>query len=217
MGENTRALGAMVAPSGRAIGIDLSVELVARARERAGDASCVEYQVGDVTGLPFESQMFDGVYCERVFQHLSRPDAAMVELFRVLRSGGRLVAVDPDFTRTVVDADDRELSDILTNAVWGSAANPTSGRQLRSQMVRAGFVDVVVYPTLRVTTDAAQIRALSPRPLAARLDELVGSGVITRERADAYLVDQDAREAEGRWLSATPLYCVSGIKPRIES
>jgi hypothetical protein len=71
--------------------------------------------------------------------------------------------------------------------------------------------------TLRVTTDAAQIRALSPRPLAARLDELVGSGVITRERADAYLVDQDAREAGGRWLSATPLYCVSGIKPRIES
>jgi SAM-dependent methyltransferase len=217
MGENTRALGEMVAPSGRAIGIDFSSELVARARERAGDASCVEYQVGDVTELPFESQMFDGAYCERVFQHLSEPDAAMGELFRVLRGGGRLVTVDPDFTRTVVDADDHELSDILTNAVWGSAANPTSGRQLRSRMVRAGFIDVVVHPTLRVTTDAEQIRALSPRPVAVRLDKLVASGVITRERADAYLVDQGAREAEGRWLSATPLYCVSGVKPRVDS
>jgi hypothetical protein len=71
-------------------------------------------------------------------------------------------------------------------------------------MVRAGFVEVVVYPTLRIMTDAEQLRALSPRPLAARIDELVASGMITRERADAYVADQAAREAEGRFLTATP-------------
>jgi hypothetical protein len=42
-------------------------------------------------------------------------------------------------------------------------------------------------------TDAEQLRALSPRPLAARIDELVTSGMITRERADAYVADQAAR------------------------
>jgi SAM-dependent methyltransferase len=213
MGEVTRSLGDMVAPGGRAIGIDLSGELVERARERLGDASNVAYEIGDVTDLPFESETFDAAYCERVFQHLADPDWAMGELFRVLRTGGRLATVDADFTRAVADADDRELSDLLTSSIWGYVANPASGRQLRSRMVRAGFVEVVVYPTLRIMTDAEQLRALSPRPLAARIDELVTSGMITRERADAYVADQAAREAEGRFLTATPTYCVRGIKP----
>jgi SAM-dependent methyltransferase len=84
MGEVTRSLGDMVAPGGRAIGIDLSGELVERARERLGDASNVAYEIGDVTDLPFESETFDAAYCERVFQHLADPDWAMGELFRVL-------------------------------------------------------------------------------------------------------------------------------------
>jgi ubiquinone/menaquinone biosynthesis C-methylase UbiE len=213
MGEVTRALADMVRPGGRAIGIDLSAELVERARLRAAGVSQVEYEVGDVTALAFESDTLDAAYCERVFQHLAEPDVAMGELFRVLRGGGRLAAIDPDFTRGIVDADDVELSDILTSTIWQTVQNPTSGRQLQSRMVRAGFVDVVVRGTLRVATDAEQIRALSPRPVAARLDEVVTSGMITRERADAYLTDQKAREAEGRYLSATPLYCVTGIKP----
>jgi SAM-dependent methyltransferase len=213
MGEVTRALGDLVAPGGRAVGVDLSTELVARARERASDLSHVEFEIGDLTALSFDDETFDAVYCERLFQHLADPDAAMAELFRVLRSGGRLVAIDPDFTRSIIDADDVELSDVLTSNTRRLVANPQSGRQLRSRMVRAGFVDVVVDATLAILTDAAELRALAPRPLTARLDELVSTGTITRERADAYNADQAAREAEGRFLSATPQYCVTGDKP----
>jgi SAM-dependent methyltransferase len=213
MGEVTQALSELVAPGGRAVGLDLSTELVARARQRASAIPHVEFEVGDVTALSFQSESFDAVYCERVFQHLADPEAAMGELFRVLRGGGRLVAIDPDFARSVIDADDVELSDLLTSAVRLSVANPTSGRQLRSRMVRAGFVDVILEATLLIMTDAAALRALSPRPPRARVDELVTSGKITSERADAYLADQDARETEGRFLSAVPHYSLSGLKP----
>jgi SAM-dependent methyltransferase len=213
MGEVTRALATMVAPAGRAIGVDLSADLVERANERAASTPDVDYRVGDLTHLPFEDATFDVAYCERVFQHLAEPDRGMAELFRVLRPGGRLAAVDPDFTRSAQDADDSNVSDILTAAARRAVANPSSGRQLRSKMVGAGFVEVAVHPTLLVTTDAVRFRALSPRSLEERLKDLVAAGSLARDRADAFVADQDQREANGCFLVATPLYCATATKP----
>jgi len=203
----------MVAPGGRAVGVDLSSDLVARATERAASTPGVEYRVGDLTDLPFENAAFDVAYCERVFQHLADPERGMADLFRVLRPGGRLGAVDPDFTRSAQDADDSGVSDILTAAAPRAVANPSSGRKLRSQMVRAGFVEVAVHPTLLVTTDAERFRLLSPRSIGERLEDLVGAGDLARERADAFVADQVRRDATGRFLVATPLYFVTGAKP----
>jgi len=213
MGEVTRGLATMVAPGGRAVGVDLSSDLVARATERAASTPGVEYRVGDLTDLPFENAAFDVAYCERVFQHLADPERGMADLFRVLRPGGRLGAVDPDFTRSAQDADDSGVTDILTAAAPRAVANPSSGRKLRSQMVRAGFVEVAVHPTLLVTTDAERFRLLSPRSIGERLEDLVGAGDLARERADAFVADQVRRDATGRFLVATPLYFVTGAKP----
>src|SRR5262249_25424679 len=173
----------------------------------------VEFHVGTVVGLPFRAASFDGVYSERVFMHLAEPDAAMAELFRVLRPGGRLVIVDVDHTCAAVDADDLELSDLLVAAFVRDIANPASGRRLRSEMVRAGFSEVVVEPIPRTITDGAQARAGAPRPLGARLDDLAVAGVITRERANAYLADQERREAEGRYFAVHMFYLAAAVKP----
>lgn len=94
MGEVVRMMAERVAPGGRAIGIDLSAEMVARASERAAGVDAVEYRVGSVTALPFEVASVDAAYSERVFMHLADPQAAMHELFRVLRPGGRIVVID---------------------------------------------------------------------------------------------------------------------------
>jgi len=80
----------------------------------------VEHHVADLIALPFESEMFDAAYAERVFIWLSDPDAAMGELFRVLRPGGCLVVVDPDHPRVATDADDRaHLADQDARAAEG--------------------------------------------------------------------------------------------------
>jgi ubiquinone/menaquinone biosynthesis C-methylase UbiE len=212
MGEVTRMLAGLVQPGGRAVGVDLSAELVGRARERAAGISNVEFRVGSVTALPFDTGSFDAVYSERVFIHLDEPDTAMAELFRVLCPGGRLVIVDADHARVAVDADDLELSDLLVAALARYIANPASGRRLRSQMMRAGFNDVTAEPVPQVITDPALSRAAAPRSLSARLDELVAAGV-SRERADAYLADQERREAEGRYFAVGMSYLAVAVKP----
>jgi SAM-dependent methyltransferase len=213
MGEATRMLAELVRPGGHAVGVDLSIELVQRARQRAEGVPDVEFHVGTVTALPFRSTSFDAAYSERVFMHLVEPDAAMAELFRVLRPGGRLVVVDVDHACAAVDADDLEVSDLLVAAFVRDIANPSSGRRLRSQMLRAGFSDVSVEPMPHVITDGALARAGAPRPLIARLSALVAAGAITSERADAYLADQERREAQGRYFAVHMFYLAAGIKP----
>jgi ubiquinone/menaquinone biosynthesis C-methylase UbiE len=213
MGEATQTLAGLVQPGGKAVGVDLSTELVQRARELAEGMTGVEFHVGTVTGLPFPAMSFDAVYSERVFMHLVEPDAAMAESFRVLRPGGRLVIVDVDHVCAAVDADDLDLSDLLVAAAAREITNPASGRRLRSQMLGAGFSEVIVEPIPRTITDGAQARAGAPRPLGPRLDDLVGAGVITRDRADAYIADQQRREAEGRYFAVHMFYLATAVKP----
>lgn len=212
MGEVALLLADRVGPSGRAVGIDLSAELIGRAQARAGGVANVEYRVGDLTALPFDDGVFDAVYSERVFIHLRDAQAAMDELFRVLRPGGRLVVIDPDHSRVATDADDGELADLLATRYSSLAANPRSGRHLRSQAVRAGFADVLAEPFARIATDRDEVRALAIQPVEDRVAALVGEGVITPARADAYLDDQDRRAAEGRFQVTTLWFVLTARK-----
>lgn len=213
MGELTRLLAGRVGPDGRADGVDLSAELVDRASAAAADIDNVAYRVGDITSLPFEDRTFDAAYSERVFIHLADPAAAMRELWRVLRPGGRLVIVDPDHLRTATDADDVELADLLVSRLGREFANPGSGRHLRSHAVRAGFTDVRVDGEVRVLTDRDEQRRIALRPVEDRLAALVEEGVVSRARADAFLADQDRRAAEGRFQVTIVIYVLSATKP----
>ena len=69
----------------RPVGLDLSAGML---REAA--AACFPVR-GDLTALPFRDQSFDRVMCNHALYHLADRHAAMSELKRVTRSGGRLI------------------------------------------------------------------------------------------------------------------------------
>jgi SAM-dependent methyltransferase len=73
---------------GKLIAVDLSARMVALTRQRGIGAS-----VADIEALPFEDGAFDSVLANRVLYHLPNLDRGLREIVRVLRPGGRLVAV----------------------------------------------------------------------------------------------------------------------------
>jgi len=81
------AAAAAVARGARASGLDLSSGMIERAR-----AACPagEFKVGDAQALPWNDSEFDAVVSNFGIQHLPDPDRGLAEMFRVLRSGGRL-------------------------------------------------------------------------------------------------------------------------------
>jgi len=80
----------------RAIGIDLSREMLAVARanlEKANLHNCTIRQ-GDIFQLPFADQSFDAAIFHQVLHYADRPSLAVAEAARMVRPEGRLVIVD---------------------------------------------------------------------------------------------------------------------------
>ncbi len=85
-----------VGPEGRVIGIDLTPEMVALARENARKMGVtnVIFREGDITALPLPDASVDVVLSNCVINLVPDKARAFVEAFRVLRPGGLLLVAD---------------------------------------------------------------------------------------------------------------------------
>lgn len=79
--------GAAVARGADARGVDLAESFIAIARRRAPGA---RFEAGDAEALPFPDAAFDAAVSGYGIIHLPRPAAALAEMARVLRPGGRV-------------------------------------------------------------------------------------------------------------------------------
>lgn len=100
-GTGTGSMLELLAPHvKRAVGVDVSPEMLAIARDRLTRAHIQHAQVrlGDTYRLPFQSgnalQGFDAVLFHQVLHYLDDPGAAVLEAARVMRAGGRLLIAD---------------------------------------------------------------------------------------------------------------------------
>ena len=133
--------GAAVGPTGEARGIDPSPEMIARARENAARAeSAARFEVAAIEALPYPDGHFDAVLSTMMLHHL--PDAlkrqGFAEVLRVLRPGGRLVAID--FAASAGQGLDHILSILRLKRGWAHA------ERLREMLGEAGFAGVETGP-----------------------------------------------------------------------
>jgi SAM-dependent methyltransferase len=79
-----------------AVGLDATEAMLREARDLAKTRGLenVEWHLGDVYRLPFADAAFDIVSCRFAFHHLETPGAALGEMIRVCRPGGRVVLCD---------------------------------------------------------------------------------------------------------------------------
>ncbi|SIR64836.1 Ubiquinone/menaquinone biosynthesis C-methylase UbiE [Haladaptatus litoreus] len=132
-----------VGPDGRVIGVDMTPEMVERARTNVekNDVDNVEFRLGEIEHLPVADDSADVVISNCVI-NLS-PDKPQVfqEAYRVLRPDGRLAISDIVMTAPL-PADARNDLDSLTGCVAGA----TTIESLRTMLDDAGFEDIHIEP-----------------------------------------------------------------------
>lgn len=90
-----------VLPGGRLVGCDRDPEVLQIAERHAAEQSLsdyVEFRVGEAERIPSEDDEADVIYCQTLLMHV--PDAAKVlaEMIRVVKPGGLVAAMEPDFS-----------------------------------------------------------------------------------------------------------------------
>lgn len=94
VGAGTGLLTIHIAPLvGHVTCTDIAPEMVERAKVRLQSFDHVAYRVEDACALSLEDNSFDVVLCCNVLHQLSRPEMAVSEFRRVLRPGGKLLAI----------------------------------------------------------------------------------------------------------------------------
>ena len=76
-------------------GIDVSQHAIARAKQILPHSKFAEVNVEN--SIPFKNNFFDIVTCNDVIEHLERPDAALIQIYKVLKPGGILYLTTPNF------------------------------------------------------------------------------------------------------------------------
>jgi arsenite methyltransferase len=110
-GTDSLVAAQMVGSEGRVTGIDMTSEMLAKARAAAAemDAANVQFVEGEVERLPFEDESFHVVISNGVIDLVPDKDAVFSEIHRVLRSGGRIQLADVTIQNPVSEEGRRKI------------------------------------------------------------------------------------------------------------
>jgi SAM-dependent methyltransferase len=132
-----------VGSNGRVIGVDMTPEMVSKARANAeqGGYDNVEFRLGEIEHLPIADGTVDVIISNCVINLSPDKAAVFADAFRVLRPGGRLAISDVVASAELPD----EISSDLA-LYSGCVAGASLISELHSMLLEAGFEDVVIAP-----------------------------------------------------------------------
>jgi arsenite methyltransferase len=132
-----------VSPTGRVIGVDMTPQMVTKARASARGAGVtnVDFRLGEIEHLPVLDSSVDVILSNCVINLSPSKEEVIREAFRVLRPGGRLAISDVVATAAIPEQF-RGTDAALTGCVGGAERVDELERMLSA----AGFIDVAIRP-----------------------------------------------------------------------
>ena len=176
-----------VGPRGKVIGVDMTTEMLDRAREngRKGNYQNVEFRLGEIENLPVADNSVDAIISNCVINLSADKSKVFKEAFRVLKVGGRLMVSD---IVTLVDLPKAILPSI--EKYLGNMAGSSKKSDFLEAIRTAGFEEVKVVeesvfpidavlnnPAVKAGIEKAQATPAQVKELAASVVHIEVSGI----------------------------------------
>lgn len=209
-------LARAVGEEGSVIGVDPSEDMLASARARGAGLNQLRFVTGTDTDTTLDTGATDTVISLQVFEYLPDIPAALAEIHRVLRPGGRVVIGDMMWDSLVWASDDAVRMRRVQDA-WDRHLSDTAVPvHLCHDLVTAGFEVDAVTPVGFIDTD------LRPDGLANMLRLLIcgylrRNGLLPEEEIAAWDSEQRARAREGRFFFSLTHVVISARKTGVPS
>jgi ubiquinone/menaquinone biosynthesis C-methylase UbiE len=200
-----------VGPGGRVVGLDGSPQMLALAERRCHGHDNVELREADATSLPVGDASFDAALCVQVLEYVPDVPAALAELCRALRPGGRVVVWDVDWgTVSWHSADPARMRRVLR--AWDEhLVHPVLPRTLAPALRSAGFERV------EMTAHSFATAELHPDAYGAAAVALIASFVpgrngIDEAEAKAWAAEQRELGERGAFYFACLQVCFTATR-----
>ena len=186
--------------------------MLALAERRCAGHGNVTFHEGDATALPVDDREFDAALSVQVQEYVPDVDAALAELHRALRPGGRVLVFDVDWATLSVHAEDVGLNERVLDAWDEHLADPSLPRTLKSRLRAAGFADVSweAHPFVALDFDPGTYYGAALVPFIAAF--VAGRRGVTAEDAERWLAEQRALGERGEFYFAVTQFCFTAQK-----
>jgi arsenite methyltransferase len=140
-GTDSLIAARMVGPTGHVIGVDMTPEMLAKARQGATQAGLtnVEFREGYLEALPVPDEWADVVISNGVLNLVPNKDAALAEMYRILKAGGRLQIADIALQKPVPEDAQSDVT-LWTGCIAGGLLKAILTKKIQG----AGFKEVEV-------------------------------------------------------------------------
>ena len=204
-------LSQTVGSSGSVVGVDSSPAMLQLAQARCAGRDNVGLLEGEATALPVESATFDGAVCVQVLEYVADVDAALVELHRALRPGGRAVVWDVDWATVSMHSRDTALTTRVLRAWDEHLADPALPRTLGARLRSTGFEDV------RVEAHVFAASGRDPERFGVALVPFIATFVAGRRgigeaEAEAWGAEQRELMERDEFYFASTQFCFTATK-----
>jgi arsenite methyltransferase len=201
-----------VGPEGSVVGVDSSAPMLALAERRCAGRAHVALREGDVLSLPVEDASADAAICVQVLEYVADATAALEEIRRCLRPGGRALVWDVDWATLSVHADDPARTERVLRAWDTHLTHPSLPRTLASRLRSAGFRDVAAHGHVFAAL------GFDPETYGGATVPLIGGFVagregITEAEADTWVAEQRSLGERGEFYFAVTQFCFTATNP----